>query len=47
MKIVYHYCSTKTGEVVPTLWDVIKTIYRDYKCYHFLNVLWSYSHRGF
>lgn len=47
MNIKYHYVSNKTGEIVPTLPVLIRTVWIDLWKFHFLNLSWSYSREGF
>lgn len=47
MKKKYHYISLQTGEVLPNLLSVIKTVFKDYKHYRIKNFKWSYSRKGF
>ena len=45
--MTYHFMSNATGEIVPTLLDVIRTALNDLLHYHIVNLKWSYSHKGF
>lgn len=45
--ITYKYMSDVTGEIVPNLWAVIKTICFDFKEYRILNLKWKYNKNGF
>ena len=45
--ITYKYMSEITGEIVPNLWTVIKTIYSDFKSYRIINLKWKYNKNGF
>lgn len=43
----YKYMSDVTGEIVPNLWAVIKTICFDFKEYGIVNLKWKYNKNGF
>jgi len=43
----YKYMSQVTGELLPNLWSVIKTIYSDFKIYGIVNLKWKYNKNGF
>ena len=44
----FHWINNYTGEIVPHIWDVFKTVLHDTVHYHFIkeNLNWSYSKQG-
>ena len=45
-QVTYHWVSKTTGEIVPTLKDVLRVALADLCNYHVVNVLWTYSKEG-
>lgn len=41
-----HWVSKTTGEIVPTLKDVLRVAFADLCNFHVVNVLWTYSKEG-
>lgn len=41
-----HWVSKTTGEIVPTLKDVLRVAFADLCNFHVVNVLWAYSKEG-
>lgn len=42
----FHWVSNVTGELVEGFADVIRAVYEDFRYYHFINLRWKYSARG-
>lgn len=42
----YHWVSKTTGKCVPTLKDVLRAALSDWRNFHMVNVLWTYSKEG-
>lgn len=45
--MIYKWQSMKTGEVLPNILEVIKSVFYDLKHYHFINLPWKYNKNGF
>ena len=41
-----HWVSRITGEIVPTLKDVLRTALFDWRNFHVVNVVWFYNKEG-
>lgn len=44
---MYKWHSKQTGEVCKNLREVIHAIWIDLRHYHFVNIKWEYSRKGF